>query len=114
MQRIQEHRLALGRIIRDDRTGGDNRLVAELCALLLDAKLPRRKKNQPQYTPEEIEESKRDQELFELLIRSRFTNKRGDIRKHSDYEEDAPPISKVEKEATELERKAIDALLRRG
>lgn len=82
--------------------------------MFLDAKLPKRKKNQPQYTAEEIAESKRDQELIDLVIRNRFTNKRGDIRKHSDTSEDDLPVAKIENEATAIERAALDAILGRG
>jgi hypothetical protein len=82
-------------------------------AMLLDAKLPKRKKSQPAYTAEEIVESKRDQELIDLVIRNRFTNKRGDIRKHSDAEDDLP-VAKIENEATAIERAALDAILGRG
>jgi hypothetical protein len=112
MQRIQEHRLALSRVINDDRIGGDNRFLAELLAMWADCQIPKRG-GQPK-TPEEIAKAQVDEEFFKTLILARFVSKRGDILKHANKEEDDTLVPKLEKEATALERAAIDELLGRG
>lgn len=110
MQRIQEHRIALGRVVRDDRLGADNRLVAELLSMYLDAAPRKWKRGTPPVTDEEYAASKRDQALFAGLLYSRFISKNGKVFTRADKDEDVP-IADIEKEATAIERAAFEAIL---
>jgi hypothetical protein len=99
----------MGKIVRDDRLSGDNRLVAELIAMWVDC-MPTR----PQHlSAEQLEVLKHKAEFLEAIIRSRFVTKKGDIYKHLDKNENDPPPATIEGEATAIERAAIDDLLGR-
>lgn len=111
MQRIQEHRLNLGKVINDDRISGDNRLLAELVAMWLDCKIPR-KGGQPK-SSEEIAEAKQESSFLEGLITSRFMTKAGVLMRNIDKSDDLP-IAKIERDASTVERAAIDSILGRG
>lgn len=111
MQRIQEHRLNLARVIEDDRISGDNRFLAELVTMWIDCKIPR--KGGRKYTPEEIATIQEEAEFIENLITSRFAIKTGSLVKNID-KSDGLPVAKIEKDASTIERAAIDSLLGRG
>lgn len=113
MQRIQEHRIALGRIIKDDRLSGDNRFIAELMSIFMDSFPKKQKKGQQIPTPEEVEATKQIHELSGALLFSRYIDRSGRVRKHADKDEDTP-LADIEKEATAIERSAFEALLRGG
>lgn len=110
MQRIQEHRLKLAKTIDDDRIGGDNRLLAQMLAMWIDCKIPKRG-GQPK-TADEIAEAGHEAWVMEKLLLARFVGKNG--IKNIDRDDPEIPVSKLEKEATTISRAAIDDLLGRG
>lgn len=103
----------MGRITKDDRLGADNRLIAELLSLYLDAAPRKWKKGTPPVSTEEYEYAKQNQTLFRDLLYSRFITKSGRIRTNADKDADVP-LADIEREATALERAAFDAILGRG
>lgn len=102
--------MKLAKVIDDDRISGDNRFLAELVALWLDCQIPK-KGGQPR-TQEEIEKSEEAAEFFKNIVTARFINKNGAIVKNIDKTDGKP--AQIEKEATTIERAAIDAALGRG